>query len=96
MQPEDLMRQNLIAISQTYATAKGWALATVSKQIHGNQAFLGEYLAGNMSPTVKTYFGMIDKFRAHWPEGTDWPDTATIPAPALKLGKKVAKRAVAA
>lgn len=85
MAPEDLMRTNLIALAQTYASAKGWSLATVSKQIHGNQAFLGEYLAGRMSPTVRTYFSMIEKLRRNWPRGTPWPKTAGIP----KLGKKV-------
>ena len=92
MNPEDLMRQNLIAIAQTYATAKGWSLATVSKQIHGNQAFLAEYLAGRMSPTLRTYFAMVEKLRANWPRGVEWPKTAAIP----KLGKKVDIRLAAA
>ncbi len=95
MQPEDLMRQNLIVIAQTYATAKGWSLATTSKQIHGNQAFLGEYLAGRMSPTMRTYFGMIEKLRLNWPVDAKWPETSAIPAPASNLGKKVHKRAAA-
>lgn len=85
MKPEDLMRTNLIAIAQRYAEAKKWSLATVSKEIHGNQAFLSEYLAGQMSPRVDTYFAMIAKFRAKWPRGVEWPKTAPIP----KLGKKV-------
>lgn len=85
MSPEDLMRNNLIALAQTYASAKGWSLATVSKEIHGNQAFLAEYLAGRMSPTIRTYFAMVEKLRAKMPRGTKWPKTAPLP----KLGKKV-------
>jgi hypothetical protein len=89
---EDLMRQNLIVIAQTYANAKGWSLTTVSKQIHGNQKFLAEYFAGQMSPTVRTYFLMIERLRANWPRGTAWPKTAPLP----KLGKKVDTRRAAA
>lgn len=85
MTPEELMRSNMLVIAQTYATAKGLSLSTVSKQIHGNQAFLSEYLAGRMSPTVRTYFAMLGKLRANWPRGVEWPRTAPIP----KLGKKV-------
>lgn len=92
MSPEDLMRTNLIAVAQRYAEAKGWSLATVSKEIHGNQAFLGAYLAGQMSPRVDTYFAMIEKLRANWPRGTKWPVTASIP----KLGKNVPERRAAA
>lgn len=83
--PEDTMRQNLIAIAQAYASAKGWSLSTVSKKIHGNQAFLAQYLAGKMSPGVDTYFAMVDRMRVDWPKGTAWPRTVGIP----KLGKKV-------
>jgi len=92
MTAEDLMRANLIALAQTFATAKGWSLATVSKQIHGNQAFLSEYFAGRMAPRVDTYFTMIDRLRAEWPKGTKWPVTASIP----KLGKKVENQRAAA
>jgi hypothetical protein len=92
MTAEELMRANLIALAQTYATAKGWSLATVSKQIHGNQAFLAEYFAGKMSPRVDTYFTMIEKLRREWPKGTKWPVLASIP----KLGKKVENKRAAA
>jgi len=92
MTPEELMRANLIVLAQTYAQAKKLSLATVSKEIHGNQAFFAEYLAGKMSPTVRTYFLMIDKLRVKWPRGVKWPKTASIP----KLGKKVERARVAA
>jgi hypothetical protein len=68
MTSEELMRANLIALAQRYAEAKGWSLATVSKEIHGNQAFLNAYLAGEMAPRVDTYFSMVEKLRANWPK----------------------------
>ncbi len=78
---EQIMRDNLLVLAQTYANAKGWALTTVSKQIHGNQHFLEGFVAGEISVTVKTYHGMIDKFRSDWPPGAKWPITRDIPAP---------------
>lgn len=79
------MRENLLVLAQTYATAGGWSLSTVSKQIHGNQAFLAKYLAGEISTTIKTYFLMVNRLRQRWPKNTPWPKTAPI----TKLGKKV-------
>lgn len=87
MSPEEIMRNNLFAIAQTYASAKNQAMTTVSKSIHGNQNFLQQYLQGKVAPTVKTYFTMVNRFRARWPKGTPWPKTVAIP----KLGKKVDK-----
>lgn len=81
------MRQNLLVLAQTFATAKGLALTTVSKQIHGRDDFLALYLKGKMSPTVRTYFKMVNRMRARWPRGTSWPQTRSV----LKLGKKVDK-----
>lgn len=82
---EKLMRQNLIVLAQRYAEAKKWSLSTVSKQIHGNQAFLEKYLRGEVAPTTETYFKMVNRLRINWPAGTEWPKTSPMP----KLGKKV-------
>lgn len=81
------MRENLLVLAQTFATANGWSLSTVSKQIHGNQAFLAEYLAGEVSTTIKTYYLMVNRLRSKWPPKTAWPKTSPI----SKLGKKVDK-----
>jgi hypothetical protein len=75
---EEIMRQNMLAIAQTYASAKNQALPTVSKAFHGNQAFLGKYLAGEVAPTTETYWRMMDQFRQEWPEGVEWPKLAVI------------------
>lgn len=81
---EQIMRENLFVIAQTYATAKGLSLATVSKQIHGNQAFLAKFIEGELSTTLRTYYAMIETLRENWPRGARWPKTAIIlrpPAP---------------
>jgi hypothetical protein len=84
---EETMRQNLLVLAQTFATAKGLALTTVSKQIHGRDDFLALYLKGEMSPTVRTYHVMLNRLRARWPRGTRWPTTRSI----KKLSKRVDK-----
>jgi hypothetical protein len=78
---EEIMRANLLVLGQTYADAKGWQLTTVSKQIHGNQYFFRDFIAGEISTTLKTYFQMIDKLRLNWPVGLQWPITRDIPHP---------------
>lgn len=78
---EQIMRQNLVTVAQTFAEAKGWSLSTVSKQIHGNQAFLAEYLVGNVSTTIKTYFLMLSRLRENWPADLAWPETRAVPRP---------------
>lgn len=80
------MRTNLLVIAQVYADAMGWSLATVSKQIHGNQAFFLKFAAGEVSTSLKTYFVMVDKFVDNWPPTTPWPQTAKLP----ELGKNIA------
>ena len=79
------MRENLLVLAQTYATANRLSLSTVSKQIHGNQAFLAKFLEGEISTTIKTYYQMVDRLRKNWPKGADWPKTRAVP----KLGKNI-------
>jgi hypothetical protein len=83
--PEDVMRQNLFAIAQTYASHRGITLSTLSNKIHGNHRFLERYLEGQISTTIRTYFQMINQLRVLWPDGLAWPKTVAL----RKLGKKV-------
>jgi hypothetical protein len=78
---EDIMRANLLVVAQAYADAKGWSLSTVSKQIHGNQAFLAQFLAGEVSTTIRTYEQMVGTLRRNWPAGVAWPQTRDVPRP---------------
>lgn len=101
------MRDNLLVLAQTFATAKGWSLVTVSKKIHGNQRFLAEFTEGTVSTRIETYFLMIERLREMWPPGLAWPQLRDIPAPPRRteivphprdstgkfLGKKVPGRA---
>lgn len=85
---EQGMRDNLLVIAQTFATASGLSLTTVSKQIHGGGEFFARYAAGEASCGVDTYFRMVNRFRARWsdlPVKTPWPETSAMG----KLGKNV-------
>lgn len=88
---DQIMRENIFVIAQTFANAKGLSLTTVSKKIHGNGEFFARFMAGEISTGIDTYFTMIDKFRAEWPRGTEWPRTAEIPAPRRKEHRKSAR-----
>lgn len=76
------MRQNLVVLAQTFATATETTLGAVSKKIHGNHAFLEKFFAGEISARLDTYFLMVNRLRAKWPSGTPWPKLAV-----MKLGK---------
>lgn len=78
---EQIMRENLFVIAQTFATERELALTTVSKKIHGNQNFLDKYIRGEISTTLRIYFLMIERLRAEWPAGLEWPETREIPRP---------------
>lgn len=82
---EVALRDNLITLAQTFATARGLSLTTVSKQIHGKHNFLERYAKGEVSPRVDTYFFMIRHLRRNWPPGVSWPELRPING----LGKKV-------
>ena len=73
------MRSNLMVLAQAFADAKGWAMSTVSKRIHGDQAFLERYISEKGSTRIDTYFAMIERFRAEWPTGAPWPKTVEVP-----------------
>ena len=75
------MRENLVVLAQAFAHANGLSLTTVSKKIHGNGGFFADYLAGDISCGINTYFTMIQRFREAWPKGLKWPETRDIPRP---------------
>lgn len=82
---EKIMRENLLVIVQTLASAKGWSWSTASKHIHGQQAFFTRFFASDpeerISVRLDTYYSMLDRMRAIWPEDLAWPVTQPIAAP---------------
>ncbi len=85
---EKTCRDNLTKIAKAYAAATDLSLSTVSRKFHGNQAFLSDYIQGNISITISKYDEMLGAFRRQWQKDARWPLTraVTIPRP----GKKVA------
>ena len=79
------MRNNLRALAYAFARAKGLSLTTVSKEIHGSGPFFEKYFNGEGSTRIDTYFLLVNRFRARWPDGVEWPE---IERPE-KLGNKI-------
>lgn len=70
---EETCRDNLLAVAGEYGRATGLARATVSRQFHGNNAFLDEFRCGKCSVTLSKFQEMLDAFRSKWPKGARWP-----------------------
>lgn len=81
----NIMRDNFLLIVAAYGVHKRMPETAISKKIYGNQAFMERYRKGEVSPTIRNYFAMIDKMAEDWPEDAPWPETMPIP----KLGKKL-------
>ena len=84
---EALCRADLDAIAKTYAGATKLALATVSRQFHGNQAFVASFARGEVTVTLSKLRELVEKFAATWPRGTKWPKVAVLRKP--KIDKTV-------
>lgn len=71
-------RENLLAIAGVYAEATGLSLATVSRQIYGNQAFFAGLRDGEKSITFAKAEELLRVFSERWPRGAKWPRTKPV------------------
>lgn len=78
---EALCRADLDAIAKTYAVATNLALATVSRQFHGNQAFVAGFARGEVTVTLSKLRELVEKFGAAWPKGAKWPPVKVLKRP---------------
>lgn len=87
---ETLCRDDLSAIARTYAKASDLAVATVSRQFHGNQAFVEGFARGQVTVTLSKLRELVDKFAAAWPKGTKWPKVKVLkrPKPEKTIGER--------
>lgn len=83
---ERAIKDNLIAVAETYAKATNLSLATVSGHFHGNQAFLEDFKTGKRSIILSKLFEMLNRFRQEWPRGVKWPPTKSV-----RMGRREAK-----
>jgi len=74
---EPQARKNLLRLAETYAEAKGYKLATVSRRAHGDPRFFdslkeqeqrGERTDSKGSFTIRVYSKLITWFYSNWPE----------------------------
>lgn len=84
---EALCRADLDAIAKTYAVATNLALATVSRQFHGNQAFVAAFASGKVTVTLRKLRELVQKFAAEWPKGTKWPEVKILRKPRKITGE---------
>lgn len=75
---EKTARENLLLIAREYARATGLSLATISKEMYGNQAFLQGFEQGKQSIRLSKLDEMLVKFSDKWPRGAKWPVTKPL------------------
>lgn len=68
-----VLRDNIGALAFAYTKAKGIQMSTLSRYIRGDMYFLEDYLAANVSVTVKKYDEIIAWFDDRWPQGVAKP-----------------------
>lgn len=88
---EKAARKNLLTIATVYAKARGWSLATVSKEVHGSSKFFDDFRKGNVSTTLAKMEQMLLEFgRLYREGGLSWPAMQPIlmtPPPNKKVEK---------
>lgn len=80
---EALCRADLDAIAKTYAVATNLALATVSRQFHGNQAFIAAFVRGEVTVTLSKMAEIVERFAREWPRGVKWPAVVVLRRPKI-------------
>lgn len=78
---EALCRADLDAIAKAYAGATNLALATVSRQFHGNQAFIAAFSRGEVTVTLSKLREIVERFAEAWPRGAKWPAVSVLKRP---------------
>lgn len=64
--------QQILALAEAYALAKGIRLKTVSRRVFQNGTRLALLVTGDLN--TRTADAAIDWFSRHWPADTPWPD----------------------
>ena len=78
------IRDNLLAIAQTFCEATGWSMASVSKEFLGRSDLLRKIKQGERDPGCTQIDKILDRFGEEWPPGTPWPEIR----PAMMSRKK--------
>lgn len=77
----EILRDNLLAIAETYGLAKGLSLDQVSKRFYGNVGCFRRFSHDDAAITTVKYYDMVDEFRKKWPDGVSWPRLRDIKRP---------------
>jgi hypothetical protein len=66
-------RESVRRVALAYAEGLGLALSTVSRHVANDGRWLEDFLAGRISPRLKTIDDTLLWFSTNWPEGVKWP-----------------------
>jgi hypothetical protein len=91
MKFERLLRANLLAMANAFASAKDWKLSTVGRASIGDSRFFDKLAAPKPSGfNISTYGAAMAWFDEEWPEGADKPALwdPLVPAEAAPRRKK--------
>lgn len=75
------LKQQLLKVSDGYATAVGLSRARVSTIVLNRGATLDAIAGGTADVTTGTFERAMAWFSAHWPAGAAWPEGIERPAP---------------
>lgn len=75
---EKTLIDNLLALANAYAKARGIKLASVSKEIYGGVYFFEQLKSGQTTISIRRASVMFDKFREVWPDNATWPTLRPI------------------
>ena len=74
------LKQQLVVVSDAYASAVGLSRARVSTIVLNRGATLGAIADGRADVTTSTFEAAMRWFSANWPEGAHWPQEVARPS----------------
>ena len=79
---EETLRQSLLALATSYATAADCSLQAIGREIMRDGSFFPRMRVGD-GFTIKTFDRVIGWFSDHWPPSAEWPADVPRPEPAF-------------
>lgn len=71
----------LIAVTNQYAEARGLSLARVSTLVFNDGSKIGDLVNGDVDLVTRRFERAMQWFSDNWPDGADWPPQVKRPEP---------------
>jgi hypothetical protein len=72
------VRDNLLALAETYAKGTGKSLSHVSKEFYGNSGFFEDLRAGTRSLSIDKLQEIVEHFQEEWPADLKIPPLRAV------------------